>query len=722
MTVLEALRAGLGDPDRFKSLRQRVEMLVEGQAEDWVSGSSSWLVVPLQRNLQGFYLLSEDREGQRRGREVLQAFLGPATAAIEAVQLAPTTEQADRSLQAAGLVQLSYVRRLIAAPGELLDRLEDAVATTRGRDARIRPIRPSHVDLLRDFRLALLQRDGRLAERALADLRLTGQLSAENLRFLTVEMLGSLERWRELRDLPYLPDLLRARRPRVVNEILLEMLWWTEIAELCATGHAPRDIYASADLAGRYGALLGAVDVPANAGGRAVSAVTALALGDTQRLERLRLAVNDEVEREILQRLASADEQPASRATVDSSGINGLFDQGQWVAVVQAFLQAPDPATADLAVQAIFEAEDSLNAAGVLAAIQKFIAEDRLHPDRRLRRDLEDLAQLIGSSCSSWVAWCSRLGSGERWPEAAQVLRSQHDQWEELGLLSPAKVREASDGVLNAWTGVNQDQVVGGLDVLCRVAAASARTMQAGEFCDAVLMVLAEQQNLSAPVREAYLFLVEQLLDAGPVESRYRETLEQAVLLWRRISAPMSVDWVLNLIDVLLNAPAPAPDLRATVIAEVISKARDFRTRLSFRQRIELETLAEEAGLPVWPVEESADNADLVWRRLDGSVVGVYTLLPRAAESLAKRLALLSSPRAVEGNSDTVATAALRALATRADHLIVDTWHASHAATNAIDAVRPRSRQIMPRGRGVTAYLQALEESLTLRAPERIAA
>ena len=136
---------------------------------------SGWLVVPVERPPHGFYLLSEDREGQRRGREVLEAFLG---------RRQPTSRRrvSRRNTQPIGCsnsrpAHLSQVRRKEQAEQEdMLSRLEDAVATMKGRDARLRPVRPSHVDLLRDFRLALLQRDGRLADQMLDDIQLTGRL------------------------------------------------------------------------------------------------------------------------------------------------------------------------------------------------------------------------------------------------------------------------------------------------------------------------------------------------------------------------------------------------------------------------------------------------------------------------------------------------------------------------------------------------------------------
>ncbi|MBQ1076748.1 hypothetical protein KBX06_26890 [Micromonospora sp. C31] len=712
MTVLEALQVSMGDPARFKGLRQRVELLVEGQAREWVSGSSSWLVVPLQRHPQGFYLLSEDREGQRRGREVLQAFLGPATAVIEAVLLSPGPEHADRSLTAAGLVQLSYVRRVDAAPGELLDRLEDAVATAKGRGARIRPIRPSHVDLLRDFRLALLQRDSRLAEQALQDLRLTGQLSAENLRFLHIELLGELGRWRELRELPYLAELLRTRRSRTVNEVLLELVWWTEAADLCAAGRTPQDVYESAQLGARYGAILAAVDVPGSAGGRAVAALDALTRGDDERFQRL-LNAADEAERERLRRLAALAQPAAQPTTSGGDNVRTLFEDRQYEAVIQAFLDTADPDIAEFAVQAVLDKQDSGNGPAVLEVVQALVAEERVSLDRRLRRDLDDLLRFIDGTCRGWTEWCLRLGRDERWPEAAEVLRGQHAQWEGPRTLPASKLSGLANGVLDAWTGVNADQVAMVLDLLCLAAAETASTAQAVEFCDTVLVVLADQQNMSAPVREAYLVLLDQLLQAAPAQARYRELLDQIAALWRRVAAPTVFDWGLGIVEVLLNAPAPDPGSRAAGVVAVLSRGQDFHKRLNLRQRSELEALAEEVGLPLQSVQEPTEEADGLWRRLDGQVVGLYSLLPRAAESLEKRLSRLCSPKAVEGNADLVSTAALQSLARRADYLIVDTWHASHSATGAIDAVRPRSSQVLPRGRGVTGFLQALETSLS---------
>ncbi|GAA0251973.1 hypothetical protein GCM10010492_60560 [Saccharothrix mutabilis subsp. mutabilis] len=707
MTVADVLRRCLGDPARFKDLRDRVDILFEEQVGSWTRGAGGWLVLPLDRAPQAFYLLSEDREGQRRGREVLQAFLGPV-ASITSVSPDPAADHVDRLLEEASLRHISHIRRENGQPGDLLTRIEDAVATVKGKDARLRLISPSYVDLLRDLRLALLNRDGRLAERIFEDIKLTGRLSAENIRFLRVEVLGRLERWRELRDQRNLAQLLRVRRPRVVNEILLEMVWHTEVAGLVNTGRSTREMFYEADLGARYGSLISAVDVPASAGGRAVGVVTAVALGDPERVKRLLLAAEDDVERRRLTALAEGElEVPAA-----SVALRDLFEEGQSGAFIRAFLEAPVADLADLAVQATLDSEDLEHAFDVLTAVNGLEAAAVLRPDRRLLRDIEDLARLVGGSCAGWPEWCERLARDVAWPDAANVARRQCDSWEGLSQLTAEDVRVAADALSSAWDGINGAQVAASLDVLCRAAAAAAGTGAAGEFCDTVLVLLAEQENLSSPVREAYSLLLERILDGGPSGSRYRDAVELTARLWRRAAAASSVDWGIGLVDALLVAPSFDPSLRLSVIAEILRKAQNYHHRLSARQRSELVALGEECGVPVVLPEQQFTETGNAWTKLDGKVVGLYTLLPGAAASLARRLALLCSPGSFESNSDTVGTAALRSLATRADVLVVDTWHASHAATDAIDAVRSRNAQVFPIGRGVSAFLQAIEKAI----------
>ncbi len=213
-------------------------------------------------------------------------------------------------------------------------------------------------------------------------------------------------------------------------------------------------------------------------------------------------------------------------------------------------------------------------------------------------------------------------------------------------------------------------------------------------------------------MREAYLDLFDQLLEHGTSSKVYRTSVEHAVSLWQRIAAPTTVDWGIAVVDTLLLRPVADSNARIGAVSAILAKARDFDHRLNRRQRTEIEVLSSEAGLPTRPTPTATTSVDIVWNKLNGAVIGLYSLLPHAADALARRLAPLCSPKAVEGNDDTVSTPALKNLATRSDYMIVDTSHATHAATLAIDSVRSRDQQVLPQGRGVSAFVQALERTL----------
>jgi hypothetical protein len=134
-------------------------------------------------------------------------------------------------------------------------------------------------------------------------------------------------------------------------------------------------------------------------------------------------------------------------------------------------------------------------------------------------------------------------------------------------------------------------------------------------------------------------------------------------------------------------------------------------------ERVLLEAIGREChvavGLPPMDALPATDSAD-VWQRLNGRLIGIYSLVQGMGARLNIRLAGLCGDVRVEQNSDTVATAALRALAANADFLIVDTRHASHAATGAIDAVRARDRQLFPAGGGISSFIARLRVELEL--------
>lgn len=721
MNLQAAVQALVGDYAAYAGMGDRVESLVARQVEAFVPHRSNWLVLPWQppAGPAGFYLFSEDREGQRRGREVLNGFLGPNVARLVSSPDDFLEGSFPDAWAEAGLTRASLIQRTHQADRlDMLTRLEDLVATVAGRPATIEEVNPTHVDLLRDVRLAMLGQDAPGAQRLFDQLVLTGQLSAENIRFLTIELHACFGRWREMADLPYISVLMQARRPGMVTEAMLQMIWWTQIVSHLGLASVA-SVFASQNVLGRYGSILRSIEVPSTPQGRVLAYLTALADGDAERQDAVRNAASDPDEEAILAALtAPAAPLPVSPSQESEpepevAPIRAAFDRGRLKQVVELFLAEPVPADADLAVQAILDMDGPVHAAEVLTIVQEWVARGRLDPGRRLAADITAMVDLVSGVTSGWVQWAGRIGADDAWGEAALTLRNQHARWVPLGSLPAREVLLVAEGVLGAIGSTNEQQLRAGLDILCRVAAEVVDNPSCAPFTDMVLEFLAIQENVSAQVREAYATLFEAILDAGPSTAAYDTVLTHTAKLWERIKARQHVDWALEILDACAGASAPDAQSRNNFGAPVIFYLRSLE-RLSRLQRVVIESLAPDFAVPAMALPPEAENerAASVWPRLDGAVVGLYTLLPQALQRFSRRLRELCTPAEIIGNSDKTATASLTTLAERAQHLIVDTWHAAHQATNAIDQVRPRAQQILPQQKGVTGFLRALESSL----------
>lgn len=720
MNLATAVQALVGDLAAFRDMGDRIEGLVAKQVQAFVPHRSNWLVLPWQppAGQTGFYLFSEDREGQRRGREVLNGFLGPNIA-----QLISTPDEALRSSfpgawAETGLTRVSLIQRAhLGDRIDMLTRLEDLVATVAGRPTILEEVHPTHVDLLRDVRLAMLGQDAPGAQRLFDQLVLTGQLSAENIRFLTIELHACFGRWREMSDLPYISVLMQARRPRLVTESMLQMVWWTQIVSHLGPVSV-ESAFKSQNVLVRYGSILRSIEVPSTPQGRVLAYLTAIADADAERQAALRSATSDPDEQALLGALAAPTQAPSVPASEGPGLVPGAaplraaFDSGRLKQVVELFLADPVPEDADLAVQAILDMDGPVLAAEVLAIVQDWVARGRLAPGRRLAGDIAAVADLVSDVTAGWVEWATRIGADLAWGEAAASLRNQYAGWVPLGNLPAREVLLVAEGVLGAIGSTNEQQLRAALDVLCRVAADSVNHPSCAPFTDMVLEFLAIQENMSAQVRVAYATLFEAMLEAGPSVATYEAVLTHTAVLWERIKARQHVDWALEILNATAEASSPTQDRRNAFGVEVVSYLRSL-DRLDLRQRVEMESLAIEFGMVALDPHDGVIGEDApVWSKLDGSVVGLYSLLSHAVPRFSERLRALCTPKEIAGNTDTTATNALTNLAQRADHMVVDTWHAAHQATAAIDSARPRSRQILPQQRGVTGFLRAVQDSL----------
>jgi hypothetical protein len=701
----------IGDLTRFGALADRIEGLVDAQVARYRPGASDWIVLPWT---DGFYLFSEDSEGQRRGREVVVAFLGPSVVVVETVPEDRLETTLPASWKSTGLVRASYLGRVEQgqdAAAEMLSRLEDMSASMAGRTWHRLEIEPTPSDLLRDFRLALLRRDDDSARVLLDKIRSTGHVSAENLRHLRIEFLAAFGRWTEMRSMPHISALIQARRPRAISETLLRMVWWTD---LVGPGHqSPQEAFNERGVLEAFGPLLRSVRTPSTAEGRLVCFLAALADGDIERREAILDCADDADERARLEALVSGlptVQEPSAEQSEDP--IVEAYRAGRFAEVIASFAAEPKAEHADLAVEAVLDSGASDHALRVLGLVRDLELSGALTLGRRARRDIEELQRVGDDTCSGWLEWAVRVSGETRWADASAVARDNHESWTSIGSIDSQQVSQVCDALLEATGGTNVDQLRSSLDIFCSEAAAILSRGSVNDFCQVVLVLLSEQDNFSEMVRSAYLDLLAAWLEVGPSAQEYSQVLDQTLDIWTRIASPVAAAWTIGVLEAATDLPCPDQVKRTVLAVQLVEGVRQHYSRLTLRERVEIEALAAELGLPTQAIEARDAERD-VWTALNGKVVGIYSLLPRAAAHLRSRLAQLCSVGEVRENHDEVATEALRSLAERADYLIVDTWHAAHQATAAIDAIRPRDRQVLPRQRGVSGFLKALEAAVT---------
>ncbi len=710
MNVAEAIAGLIGNLDRFQPLSDRVEGLVDAQVKRFRPNSSDWLVVPWTN---GFYLFSEELEGQRRGREVVSAFLGPSVANIETIADETLAEKLPAAWRETGLVRASSLRLVggQANAEKMVSRLEDMVAALGGRNRHTLEIKPSPSDLLRDFRLALIRKDDDAARLLLDEIILTGHVSAENLRHLRLEYLAAFERWAEMRALPHLRTMLQARRPRAVSETLMRMVWWTELVG--TESLSPRQAFAERNVMGTYGPLLRSVRVPSTPAGRLVGFLCASVDADVDRQDEIIGSAVDDAEQSRLRALVADVVTPPPPVAPKPDPLVTEFEAGRYSTVIDSFLAEPSARYADLAVQAVLESGALEHARNVFLAVTELDAVGELILGRRARRDLEDLERLASDSCTGWLDWSVRLADDARWADAGSVLRNSAGSWHAVGSLDAKQIDLICGALIGAVGGTNDDQLRASLDIFCQEAVSQLSRGSANEFSRTVLLLLSEQENFSEMVRGSYLDLFAAWLEVGPSRSEYEDVIELTSKIWMRVRSPNAIGWAISILEASTNAPCPQSEVRTNFAAQVINEIRaKYHSSASLRERAEIEDLAEQLGLPSQPIEASEVERDL-WAKLNGKSVGVYSHLPRAKSLLESRLRRLCNISEVEGNADEVGTPALRAMASRVDYLVVHAWKASHSATQAIDAVRPREEQIFPVQKGVTGFLRALESALS---------
>jgi hypothetical protein len=698
---------------------ERISIVLESQSALWARQESSWAVLPSLRKEEIFWvLIASDTEAERRGREIVTAFIVPSLGRIVPGVTIETFRNSNESTSNLNKCRALQIDR-IGSLSEFVDALELLVSVRTSEPNVQRKIEDPIGFLLRDLYLAIDSRDPVGSFQLLERVKETGILSSDNLRFLRIERLAKLGYWQEMRSLPWFIDITRVRKPLRISDHLLEAVWRTEFdeAEVSAKPELAAIRFEERKINDIFRSLLQSIDIPSTIQGRRLVTLATHLGGNIDRVNRI-IEKAGESEVHVLRLLGGLESLPSIETSSQELEepiviARSRFDQGDHVdVIVLAEEHSTDPRIIALAIRSSYELNDPKMAerASVLA---KSIDDQSFPDSREFRKVLEEVQYLATNQCHSWAAWFHRLAKDESWGDAPEIARELSGSWSVDEFLTVSVVENCANSLVQASEGINSKEVRASLDLICDLAAILVDRDVCESFVDSVLLVLSSDENPSPQVRNAFHRLLSEALRTGPSVDRYRDLVSSASDLWQRVRARETVSWALDVADSFAATPCPDVDSRWKFISALDIGVRDFASRMPSDERVLLETIANECGTSVSlpPQEKDIGKVD-IWSSLNGKVVAIYSLLDNVGSRFAERLHRLCPDVQVEYNQDKVATSALRTLATSADFLIVDTRHASHAATGAIDSSRPRSEQLFPTGGGVSSFIACLREAI----------
>jgi hypothetical protein len=676
------------------------------QRELFHGGRDEWLLAPPMRGLDRWSVLARSREAQRRAREVLRAFVGPAVAEFQKSDERSQLEFGSSSYEV-------FVTPLLvhdAREEQMVAAAERLVNVHAGQPAQVPIGRASVSALLRDFRLALAHGDSESATDQLQQLQEHPQLSRMNRQFLKVEFLARLGRWTELRGLEWFVSLLQQRRPASITEYMLEAVWHITFEQEGAHSWAEAEV-AFAGLPDAIRTASDGID-PSRNPSRRLAALRASEQGSVLRLEVL-IAADPSLEPWMkAETTAVVPEAGHGVAQVEGTAA-GLLDSGRIADLIDLVEKSNGrPADLSFAVRGVVEYESTEFAPKVVAWLDQTEPKD-LPGSPGFRRAVATVRSLAEDRCDGWSEWFRRVACEGHWSAAAEVARNGVEKWG-LADLGDRHAREESAGNLEAAIeGPNAQSIDQVLDLLCSIVASLVERHGADALVGAVSVALV-YRTPSAKTVGALAQLVEVVLEHSPTESVYRD-LTEACSQEEVVKPRAHIASLLDLLDAFVAGVRIEPHFGSFVgAAQNALIAHRSNGRLDGEERRLAAELLAEAGRPTGSLEpdEVEATVDDPWAALAGKTVFLYTLLNGLSARFEDRLKQRCPSVQVTCSQEKHASDRLRKLAAGADFVVVHTRHASHAATIGIDQVVAKSEQLLVNGKGLSSTLITLRDAL----------
>ena len=571
--------------------------------------------------------------------------------------------------------------------------------------------------VLRHFYEAIAARDRGSATDALEEIRAGGLLSATNLRFLRVELLGHLGTPEELKSDPLLQDISLLRRPPAVTDHLAraaDALYIPPNAEKSEV-----DIWRSiaSEIEDAWPGLLAHPSQIRSVHGARCLALTEL-LADHPRRGVIDSLQSDWIEDALVAGIVAVLESASEQVPEEAESLDGIFavldhyQHGEFERALDAAERIdPDRGIATAVMHAALNLADAGSAARAVALVHRL---PRLDRDALLSQAVEGVfyTQLVERNQGTqvpggWLDWLQ----GD-WPDRPDLLHDWSSTWESDADTADEAADVLAGELLDALHDDRRGRVRNGLPALVRWLVADDDLRPSSVPLAITIFDIMVGSDPGRAERRAALDLLSEILLTGCTTDEYRTAVaairDQLVRL-----GPREVDWLTGILDVQLFSAVPDTRLRGELFAEALGVANSWFGRIEDAEAIVLRKLFTDTGLDFTPALTDQTDIQASRKIKPFERVGIYSLSESAAQNAARWIrdewpsVDVRLSHAHSNNSE------LEGLVRGSDVLLMQTSHAKHAATKAIERSIETSRLVRVNGRGATSLFRGLLEWAT---------
>ena len=566
--------------------------------------------------------------------------------------------------------------------------------------------------VLRHFYEAIAARDRGSATDALEEIRAGGLLSATNLRFLRVELLGHLGTPEEIKTDPLLQDISLLRRPPAVTDHLARAADALYIPPTAENSELDTWWSIASDIEHAWPGLLAHPSQIRSVHGARCLALTELLADHPRRgvIDSLRsIWIEDGLVAGVVAALEVASERVPEEADLPDgvSAVLGHYQRGEFERTLDAAERVePDRGIATAVMHAALNLGDAIAAARAVALVDRLPELDR---DALLSQAVEGAfhAQLVERNQGTqipngWIDWLQ----GE-WPDRPDLLNDWSSTWESDETAAVGTADMLAGELLDALHDDRRGRVRNGLPVLVQWLVADEGLRPSSVPLAITIFDIMLGSDPGRAERRAALDLLGEILLTGCTTDEYRVAVaamrDQLVRLGAR-----EVDWLTGILDVQLFSAVPDTPLREELFAEALAVAVSWFGRIEEAEAIVLRRLFSDADLDFTPAP--TDHTDIRGSRRVRAVkrVGIYSLSESAAQNAARWIRDEWPGVDVRLSHAHSNSPELEGLVRGSDVVLMQTSHAKHAATTAIERSIETSRLVRVNGRGATSLVRGL--------------